>query len=293
MKIRLYEYEYGNLGESKVLVNRKWSEFKETSLIEYDKFNFPYGNGINTSIVINLSKDKLDTYINRLNYLTVEFENDGGFVASYYIVSYDYNRRSQYILHLRRDVVADYVDDILNAKSFVNRGYISDLTNPLLYKPEPKIKTNMIKQEEYKIADGFDHNTDWILLYTVPDKQLEFSFDRTVIITPDYEVSSTSEIPFFSNDIRPYGTSSVEQSLMITNQKFSWRVKPGNLTDNVFVTATVSIFFIKETGEWKLANFYDLSKTPHSYPPAADKVIITTELDSYPTSYQECFTKVF
>ena len=64
----------------------------------------------------------------------------------------------QYNCILKRDVIAENLNEFLNATALIEKGIVSD-DNPLIYNNEP-IPTNQIKTKEYELSD--DTRSAWI-----------------------------------------------------------------------------------------------------------------------------------
>ena len=61
-------------------------------------------------------------------------------------------RDGQYRLALKRDVLADHINEVLNAPCFVEKGIVNNVDNTLLYNNEG-LTYNQIKQDEILLKD--------------------------------------------------------------------------------------------------------------------------------------------
>ena len=68
----------------------------------------------------------------------------------------------QYKLALKRDVLADHINEILNAPCFVEKGFVNDVDNTLLYNSENS-QYNQIKKSEDLLQDTTE--CGWIVGY--------------------------------------------------------------------------------------------------------------------------------
>lgn len=71
-------------------------------------------------------------------------------------------RGGQYKLTLKRDVIVDNLDSVIEAPIYLEKGYIKDTTNPLLYNKE-SLSVNQIKQYEVPLKD--ETKCGWIVGY--------------------------------------------------------------------------------------------------------------------------------
>ena len=126
------------------------ADYKEVSNI-----NFVPGDGINTSLVLGLGQTgALFADDDEFDYL-VAYEvvgNDKVINSRWFILEQDRTRSGQYELTLKRDVIADNYADVLNSPIFLEKGFINDVNDPLLYNSE-SMNVNQIKQEEIPLKD--------------------------------------------------------------------------------------------------------------------------------------------
>ena len=164
MNIRIYNYNnYYNRIVKKMTVDSP----------EYDKFiyeilgaNFNPSDGVTAEHIFG---NNVSVYDGSGDYLLCINENNQ-IESRWFIVENMRLRGGQWKASLKRDTVADYYDMIFNAPAFVEKGYISDSTNPLIYNSEDmsfnQIKTPFDKAHninEYLIKDKTD--SAWIVGY--------------------------------------------------------------------------------------------------------------------------------
>lgn len=121
--------------------------------------NFSYGDGINTSLTLN----NLDN--GNYNYLIL---NDNSEISQWFILDETYNCKGQYTFSLKRDVIADNYETILNSTTFIKRGYVEP-SNILLCNKETN-GLNQIKTSEYLLKD--ETKSPWIVGYIARDSNL-------------------------------------------------------------------------------------------------------------------------
>ena len=126
------------------------ADYKEVSNI-----NFNPGDGVNTSIVLGLGQNgALFAGDDEFDYLVAsETVNNNNIINSrWFIVEQDRKRAGQYELTLKRDVLADNYNEVINSPIFLEKGFISDVNDPLLYNSE-SMNVNQIKQLEIPLMD--------------------------------------------------------------------------------------------------------------------------------------------
>lgn len=133
---------------------------KEASISSYLRYqvgevlqevNFKPNNNVNTTQVVN--SNEFGNYI-----LCVE---NNEIVSRWFIVNEHRVRNGQYELELRRDLVVDYYDKLLNAPMFVEKATLGD-GDPLIYNSE-NMSFNQIKTSETQLKDAT--NIPWIVGY--------------------------------------------------------------------------------------------------------------------------------
>ena len=130
---------------------------------------FNLADGIATQWTMNADPETRATFseYGDPDYLLVIDNKDDGkrILSRWYITEVFYTRASQFTLKLRRDVVADYYDEVLDAPCIVERGPVQP-DNPLVYNSEPG-DVNQIKTEEHLLPD--ESGTPWIVGYVSRD----------------------------------------------------------------------------------------------------------------------------
>lgn len=169
------------------------ADYKEVSNI-----NFNPGDGLNTSLVLGLGQTGSLFDGNEFDYLVAyEVVGNANVINSrWFILEQDRQRSGQYELTLKRDVLADNYVDVLNSPIFLEKGFINDVNDPLLYNSE-SMKVNQIKQLEVPLMD--ETKSGWVVGYIPSDAfpKVEPDYDRvakkvSVQMSADYTVNGLS-----------------------------------------------------------------------------------------------------
>lgn len=115
--------------------------------------NFIPGNGVNTIYTANLPTGNAADYL-----LVVE---DNNIKSRWFIIDSERLRNGQYSLTLRRDLLADYYEPLLNATAFIEKATLED-NDPLIFNKEA-MTFNQIKKKETLIKD--ETECAWIVGY--------------------------------------------------------------------------------------------------------------------------------
>ena len=179
------------------------ADYKEASNI-----NFNHGDGVNTALVLGLGQNGSLFEGDEFDYLVAYkvVDNVSVIDSRWFIVEQDRKRAGQYELTLKRDVLADNYNDVVNSPIFLEKGFINDVNDPLLYNSE-SINLNQIKQFEIPLKD--ETESGWVVGYIPSD-----AFPKA---EPEYDrVEKNVSIPM-SADITVNGLSSWKYWAYCTN----------------------------------------------------------------------------
>lgn len=116
--------------------------------------NFKELDGINTTQVVNT--DAIGNYL-----LVTDGQNN--ILSRWFILDSTKQREHQYLLTLRRDVIADNYVQFTTSTAYITKGYVDDVDSPLMFNDEG-VKLNEIKQDELLLRDQFGGNA-WYVIY--------------------------------------------------------------------------------------------------------------------------------
>lgn len=170
--------------------------------------NFNPSDGVDTSLILGKGEqptpsNDYDTY----DYLIVTDPNDNDHpvLSRWFIIDRNRTRDGQFDFTLKRDVIVDNLERVKDATTFIEKGIISDTTNPLLYNSE-SMTYNQIKQEETLLKDST--GCGWVVGYIPQD-----AFQTITTVSKDVVLQSSADITV--NDISTwtyYNASSLSSS---------------------------------------------------------------------------------
>ena len=141
------EFENGGLGY-----------YLEFDTISFTNFNFVPGDGVNTTVLLNLQEWQFG------NYFLVVDENNS-IVSRWFITNTTRTRGGQYQLTLRRDVITDYWNIIKQSPALIEKCNL-DYDNPLIFNNED-MAVNQIKTKETLLKDK--SGCPWLVAYIAKD----------------------------------------------------------------------------------------------------------------------------
>ena len=141
----VYFYKFNNY-YNRIIKRYDTIEEYGTPLGTQDNCNFVHGDGVNSSFTMNKLLSLLDTP----DYVVVEDYN--GDISRWFVINSFKSRSGQDLLTLRRDLIADFYNDVLKySPCLIRKGHVPQ-TNPLIFNDEG-VKYNKIKQAELLIKD--------------------------------------------------------------------------------------------------------------------------------------------
>ena len=170
------------------------ADYKEVSNI-----NFNPGDGVNTSLVLGLGQNGSLFDGDEFDYLVAYevVDNVNVINSRWFIIEQDRERAGQFELTLKRDVLADNYTDVVNSPIFLEKGFINDVNDPLLYNSE-SMNLNQIKQLEIPLKD--ETESGWVVGYIPSDAfpKVEPAYDRVEkkVTTPmeaDFEIDNIND----------------------------------------------------------------------------------------------------
>lgn len=189
------------------------------SFLDYASINFNPNDGVATELVVG---GKLQQELNGANSVPLTWEESGtpdycvvyesngslfhpsGTIKSrWFILESQRVRNGQYRLALKRDIIADYLNEILTAPCFVEKGCINNNGDPMLFNNE-NISVNQIKQSELLLKDKT--GCGWIVGYVSQDKTRYPTSDYYESTSPVATVESWSSVPQGIKDLIALGT---------------------------------------------------------------------------------------
>ena len=184
--------------------------------------NFNANDGIDAEHVIGVGD-----YTGGGDYVVVTNSNNE-IISRWFIVENQRTRSGQYRLVLRRDVLADYMDNVLVSPCFIEKGFVG-IENNLIFNNED-MSYNKIKTQEYPLVD--ETNTSWIVGYYAKELQ-----DKTIQFIPsapfDFAVEELSD--FDGYDLRQ-GQEFVKVYTKI-NYKFVFKPASTSTTNHTFTVS--------------------------------------------------------
>lgn len=152
----LYVLNYNNYYNRILKKFNNIGEYSDYVIYQIETANFNPNDGVNTTHTIGATVP----YDGSGDYL-IAVDNQFKIVSRWFIIDGARVRGGQYQLTLRRDLLADFKDDVLNAPCFVEKGSLR-MTDPMIFNSE-NMTFNQIKTSEILLQDK--SKCPWIIGY--------------------------------------------------------------------------------------------------------------------------------
>lgn len=235
----LYILRYNNYINRILKRGLSLSEYDLVNNCVYIKENINYVPGDDITTKQNITGDDTNVYFGDGDYALYVDNNE--ILSRWFIIENIRKTYNSYDLTLKRDVLADFYDKIIDSPLFLKKGIIPP-DNPFVFNSEP-VLTNEIKQEEISLKDKTE--MPWIVIYYARKSndalttlsatvQAETDFDIAIDSTfDDWEYAQYVNSPFVtegnlsfsidyfsSSDI--YGSKKWYNHLTINNEIGTW-----------------------------------------------------------------------
>ena len=154
----LYLYSYNNYYNRRLKKEVDISGYGTPIYLETgDNLNFNPNDGVNTQFVAGRYGNP---YNAKADY-AIYSENNTTITSRWFIIEQTRNLKGQYNLTLRRDLLADFKDNVYNADAFIEKATLTE-NNPLIFNDEA-MTVNQIKTSETLLKD--ETGCPWIVGY--------------------------------------------------------------------------------------------------------------------------------
>ena len=154
----LYLYSYNNYYNRRLLKEADISGYGTPVYLETgDNLNFNPNDGVNTQFVAGRYGNP---YNAKADY-AIYSEDNTTITSRWFIIEQTRNLKGQYNLTLRRDLLADFKDNVYNADAFIEKATLTE-NNPLIFNDEA-MTVNQIKTKETLLKD--ETGCPWIVGY--------------------------------------------------------------------------------------------------------------------------------
>lgn len=188
----LYLLHYCNYFNRIIKTETSLADYLDYSLGSIQNVNFNPNDGVDTEQIINWSGDTPD-YVVCVN-------EQSQIDSRWFVIEASRTRGLQYLLKLKRDVIADNLASFMQSTAFIKRGYVAN-SNPLIFNSEGN-SFNQIKQSETLLTNNIE--SPWLVLYLARynGEGKHYSYENqnmtSSIPSEDYTLNSLSDYPYYN-----------------------------------------------------------------------------------------------
>ena len=221
--------------------------YSQFELAQIDNVNFELNDGVETRLKLRWTPTVVNQLPNYLiAYVPTNLEADDYDVTRWFIIEQRKLSGGMYQLALRRDLVADYWEKLIDAPMYIEKG-VASMLDPARFNKEG-VSLNQIKTAQRRIFDRLA--VPWALLY-MPKNALP----EAVTISAQYNINESAvdgvyttveEYPFYQYINNNFVKAELDKVgiVMYFNKSWSWERRDG--------------YYFDATG--KLSGFYDPSR---------------------------------
>ena len=214
---------------------------KEDTLTDYLNYqvgdtiqgvNFNPNDGVNTELIVNTNQ--------RANYLLAVEDNTIN--SRWFIIESTRLRNGQHKLMLRRDLIADNYNDIVNAPCFIEKATVND-SDPAIFNSE-NMTFNQIKASETELKD--ETGSAWVVGYIPRDsfqENTEITATASLSNNQDYVVDDITKWEYYK-----YSTGTIFKSNYVGDVKYAGYVRVRFIDVSTNPTEYVQGFAILSNG---------------------------------------------
>lgn len=155
----LYLLDFNNYYNRTIKRYTTLSEYEPYVIDSIDNISlFAYANGLFTRHVLS----EFDPNDNGFPNYALLCTDNGSIESRWFVMDSEYMRNGQFVIDLKRDVVADFYAAILNAPVFIEKATVKSINDIAIYNKED-MTFNQIKRAEQQLRD--ESNCAWVVGY--------------------------------------------------------------------------------------------------------------------------------
>lgn len=156
------------------------NDYTQWLVYELLNVNFNPSDGVRSEHIINYPSDAATP-----DYLLV-YDDDNNIIYRWFVLDAVRLRNGQYRMILKRDVIADYIYQVITSTCIIHKGYINDYNDPAIYNKDGNY--NRIKKAEHALKD--ETRIPWVVGYIAKDTaEAEITASFADIAEATYEVA--------------------------------------------------------------------------------------------------------
>lgn len=181
-------YKFNNYFNRKLIL----TEPEDAPLYVETNYNFNPNDGVNTTTLVGKAGNP---YADTGDYVYVEDEESE---SHWFILESTRNRKGQYTLLLRRDLMRDYYPQWTTSTAYISKATVPE-SSTYIYNQEP-FTSNQIKLSETALKDS--SKLAWIIGFVSQSMQEDIPVEVKSAVVPDYVYATEEECPYFNRSYK-------------------------------------------------------------------------------------------
>lgn len=154
---------------------------RASNYVNFASINFNPNDGINTELIVGNENQKISGALldwdtaGSPDYLVCYETSSAGtppvitntIISRWFIIECQRTRSGQFKLTLKRDTIADHLDEVRDSACYIEKGIVESIEDSAIYNKE-QITTNQIKSDEFLLKD--ETQCPWIVGYVARDR---------------------------------------------------------------------------------------------------------------------------
>lgn len=220
----IYLLQYNNYFNRIVKKEPTAMDYTSKAVYTLTRTSFNPNDGVNTSHVMNT--EVLCDY-------AVVTDLTGTQIASrWFVIESKRERNGQVTLTLRRDLVADYYDDIIDSPCYIEKATLQP-DDPFIFNKEGG-GYNQIKKKETLLKD--ETKTKWLVAYVSKKREQDFTFTSSIPVSAQITAASQSTWQYasFIGEGKFADVSNITSTIRTTDGSYN-KIYTGNYSKSQFV----------------------------------------------------------
>ena len=227
--MNLYIFKYNNYYNRIVKYEDTLADYGQYIHLIQNVKDFSPNDGVNTSHVFGspaLNYDGSGDYV----IYTDEYDN---IISRWFLIETKFTRAGQWNLTLRRDLLVDYLEDIIDADTYIEKAIVPD-TDPLIFNSE-QLAVNQIKTRQTELIDN--SSSAWLVGYLSAKQPDDITITASKPIDYNISVPNINQWEYYKySNLAPSGekeTAYTQLSSANLKVQIANYLQPGEAT-NIF-----------------------------------------------------------
>lgn len=220
----IYLLQYNNYFNRIVKKEPTVTDYTSKAVYTLTRTSFNPNDGVNTSHVMNTEV--------ACDYAVVTDLTGTEIASRWFIIESKRERNGQVTLTLRRDLVVDYYEDIIDSPCYVEKATLQP-NDPFIFNKEGG-GYNQIKKSETLLKD--ESKTKWLVAFISKKREQDFTFTSNIPVTPQITATSQGDWQYasFIGEGKLADISKITSAIRTTDSNYN-KIYTGDYSKSQFI----------------------------------------------------------